>query len=64
MKTDYTSGMDDVKHQRELALRQQISEQHLKEKSTVPQASAAIQQLASVEDTANAEVVEYNCSVY
>ena len=43
MKTDYTTAMDVLKHQRELALRQQISEQHLKDESIVPQPSASIQ---------------------
>jgi len=50
MKTDYTSAMDEVKHQRELALRQQISEQHLKDESTIPRASAAVQISTSAKD--------------
>ena len=36
MKTDYSSAMEEVKHQREMIVRQQITQQQLKEGSVTP----------------------------
>ena len=61
MKTDYTSGMDEVKHQRELSIRRQISDHHLKDDALSD--GDVVHPPVSAREVESKEVMPYRCNI-